>query len=115
MSEGQTIESLNLKKPLDKMTAKELRELVIDKMPQIVGASGMDKDQLLKEIKEELGLVEESGSNPYKDQIASSKRKIKELQAKKKELSGTEAKRDKDKYRREIKKLKRLTRRLSAS
>ena len=46
--------NLDLKKPLDKMTAKELRQLAIEKIPQITGASGMDKDQLVKAIKEVL-------------------------------------------------------------
>lgn len=116
MSEEISVESLNLKKPLDKMTAKELRELVMEKMPQIVGASGMTKDQLLQEIKEFLGLEDdESGGNPYKDQIASCKRKIKELRAQKAELQGAESKQEREKYRKQIKKIKRLTRRLAAS
>ena len=42
---------LELKKPLDKMTAKELRQLAIDQIPQITGASGMDREQLLAAIK----------------------------------------------------------------
>ncbi len=116
MSEELKIESLNLKKPLDKMTAKELRELSIDKFPQIVGASGMGKDELLVQIKEVLGIAEEgSGRNPYKEQIAGCKRTIKDLRNKKQELSGTEVKREKDALRKKIKKMKRLTRRLSAN
>ena len=116
MSDELKIESLNLKKPLDKMTAKELRELSMDKFPQIVGASGMDKDELLAQIKEVLGLGgEDSGENPYREQIINCKRNIKEMRARKQELSGPEATQEKDKLRKKIKKLKRLTRRLSAS
>ena len=44
MSEGL---QLDLKKPLDKMTAKELRELVLKQIPQVTGASGLGKDELL--------------------------------------------------------------------
>ena len=116
MSEELKIESLNLKKPLDKMTAKELRELSIEKFPQIVGASGMGKDELLEHIKEELGIAGEgSGQNPYKEQIASCKRTIKDLRAQKQELAGSEARKEKDALRKKIKKMKRLTRRLSAN
>ena len=50
-----------LKKPLDKMTVKELKDLAIAKIPQIVGASGMHKEDLLAAIKENLGIVEEEG------------------------------------------------------
>ena len=53
---------LELKKPLDKMTAKELRQLVIEKIPQITGASGMDKETLLASIKEVMGITDEEGS-----------------------------------------------------
>ena len=116
MSEELKIESLNLKKPLDKMTAKELRELSMDKFPQIVGASGMGKDELLAQIKEALGLGgEDTGENPYKEQIFSCKRNIREMRSQKQALSGAEAKQEKDKLRKKIKKMKRLTRRLAAS
>ncbi len=52
MSEGLQLE---LKKPLEKMTAKELRELSMKQLPQVVGASGMGKEELLAEIKKVLG------------------------------------------------------------
>lgn len=116
MSEELKIESLNLKKPLDRMTAKELRELSMEKIPQIVGASGMGKDEVLARIKEVFGLGEEgSGANPYKEQIASCKRTIKEMRVQKHNLSGSDAKQEKDKLRKKIKKMKRLTRRLASS
>ena len=59
MSEGL---QLDLKKPLDKMTAKELRELVLKQIPQVTGASGLGKDELLVQIKEVLGIGGEEGS-----------------------------------------------------
>ena len=49
MSDGM---QLDLKKPLDKMTAKELRDLVLKQIPQITGASGLGKEELLVQIKE---------------------------------------------------------------
>ncbi len=109
-----SLESLNLQKPLEKMTAKELRELAIDKIPQITGASGMDKDELLKEIKELAGISEKDKVNPYKEQIWSIKKEIKDLQAKKAEIPA-ENKEEREKVRRQLKNLKRRTRRLAES
>ncbi|MDP3427865.1 MAG: hypothetical protein Q8S17_10885 [Humidesulfovibrio sp.] len=60
-----TFESLGLTKTLDKMTAKELRAVVVAKIPSIVGASGMQKDDLVKAIKEVFGIVDtECGVSP---------------------------------------------------
>ena len=47
MAEEIAFEDLGLKKPLDKMTAKELRDMVIAKLPMISGVSGMDKDAII--------------------------------------------------------------------
>lgn len=114
MTEEITLESLNLKKPLEKMTAKELRELAIEKIPQIVGASGMEKDELLQNIKEVFGLTdEETQGSPYKDQIGNLKREIKTIRAQKLDLPQSERK-TKDRLRKRIKKMKRHTRRLAA-
>jgi predicted ATPase len=106
---------LELKKPLDKMTAKELRQLVIDKIPQITGASGMDKETLLSSIKEVMGITDEEGSagKAYKEQISSLKKKIKDLQAQKLELPKSE-KNVRQALRKKIHTLKKRTRRLSA-
>ncbi len=48
----------NKEKPLDKMTAKELRELAIN-IPDISGVHGMNKDELVSAIKKSRGIVEE--------------------------------------------------------
>ncbi|MFW5731011.1 MAG: hypothetical protein ACOCV7_05125 [Desulfonatronovibrionaceae bacterium] len=107
--------NLELKKPLNKMTAKELRQLAMEKIPQITGASGMDKDSLLEAIKEVLGITDEEGSTKkaYQEQIKSLKLKIKELQAKKLDLPKTE-KKARESLRKQIHRLKKRTRRLSA-
>jgi hypothetical protein len=111
MSVELTLESLGLKKPLDKMTAKELRELVMAKIPQITGASGMTKEALVPAIKEVLGIHEaEPGVNPYKDQILATKRTIKEMRGQKAEAPTRKAK---EIMRRKINKLKKRTRRLA--
>ncbi|WP_461209613.1 hypothetical protein [Desulfocurvus sp. DL9XJH121] len=114
MSDELTLESLDLKKPLDKMTQKELRELCMEKIPQITGASGMSKEELLPAIKEVLGIVEEEGeqSNPYKDQILGIKRKINGLRTAKAE---SKERAQREILRKKINKLKKRTRRLSAA
>ncbi len=114
MSEELTLESLELKKPLEKLTAKEMRELVIDKLPMITGASGMDKDDLLARIKEVLGIEDddENKVNPYKAQIQTLKKEIRDLRSKKTEI---ESRKEREIIRRKINKLKKRTRRLAAA
>ena len=104
--------TLELKKPLDKMTAKELRALVVaKKIPSIVGASGMQKEELVAAIKGVFGIVEEEGAiSPYKDQIFSMKRQIREMRVQK---TGVAARQERTQLRRKINKLKKRTRRLS--
>lgn len=106
-----TFESLGLTKPLDKMTAKELRALIVAKIPSIVGASGMQKDELVKSIKEVFGIVDtEGGISPYKDQIFTLKKTIRDMRV----MKGTvEARQERTKVRRKINKLKKRTRRLA--
>lgn len=105
---------LELKKPLEKMTAKELRDLVINQLPMIQGASGMDKDTLLKEIKAALGMTEEGGGvSPYKAQIHGLKAKIRSLRKTKVAVEGEGARGQKDTLRRRINKLKKRSRRLA--
>ncbi|MDK2955062.1 MAG: hypothetical protein PWQ57_558 [Desulfovibrionales bacterium] len=114
MSEELTLESLNLKKPLDKMTAKELRQLALEKFPNIVGASGMGKDDLVAQMKDTLGIVDdgEGGVSPYKDQIHSLKRQIRGLREDRLKLT---VRKEREYIRRKINKLKKRTRRLAQS
>ncbi len=114
MSEEITLESLELKKPLEKMTAKELRQLAMDKIPQIVGASGMQKEELLEKIKEVLGIEEDTGVSPYKEQILEIKKEIKRLREEKLAIPRRNRK-ERDKIRKRIKKLRRKTRTLASS
>lgn len=104
--------TLDLKKPLDKMTAKELRDLVIAQIPSIQGASGMDKEEIIKAIKEVLGITEEKGgASPYKAQILSMKGQMKELRAKK--AAEGVSRKEKDIIRRKVNKLKKRSRNLA--
>ena len=47
-----------MKKPLEKMTVKDLREMAKD-MPGIVGVHGMKKEELIEAIKEVKGIKDE--------------------------------------------------------
>ena len=109
MSEDKiTLESLALKKPLDKMTTKELREICINKMPLIAGVSGMDKAAIITNVKEFLGIVEEEGAvSPYKDQIFTIKSQIRTMRDDKVKI---ESRKDRSLIRRKINKLKKRTR-----
>ena len=69
-------DELGLTKPLEKMTAKELRALCVAKLPMIVGASGKSKEELVANIKELFGIVEEAQTSPYKKQIFEIKRQM---------------------------------------
>jgi hypothetical protein len=103
-----------LTKPLNKMTVKELKDLAMTSFPQIVGASGMQKEELLAEIKQLLGIVEgEGGASPYAQQIATLKKTIAELKVQKNEIPKAQRS-AREKVRRQIHDLKKKTRRLAA-
>ncbi len=95
-------------KPLEKMTAKELRE-VAKEIPEITGVHGMNKDELVSAIKAARGIVEDK-----KRRSDASVREIKKrIKALKTERQGAIAENDKKKsavYRRRISRLKKKTR-----
>ncbi|MDA8305673.1 MAG: transcription termination factor Rho [Deltaproteobacteria bacterium] len=96
-------------KPLDKMTAKELRELALS-MGGIVGVHGMNKTELISAIKEERGIVDEKGKRKSFD-VRELKAKIKEIKEKRlKAIEDGNAKLA-DSFRRRISNLKKKTRR----
>lgn len=105
---GQKKEKTKKEKPLERMTAKELREVALE-IPDITGAHGMNKDELISAIKESRGIVEE------KKKKAVPVREIKEKIAKLKELR-EQARQEGDQkkvdtLRRRISRLKKKTRR----
>ena len=95
-------------KPLDKMTVKELR-VVAKEIPEIIGVHGMNKEDLLSEIKKAKGIVEA----PKKGAGASTKSlkaKIKVLKSKKAEAKTAADKKKTAVFRRKIARLKKKTR-----
>ncbi len=71
-------------KPLEKMTAKELRELAIT-LSEITGAYGMNKAELINAIKLSRGIEIES-KKKTSSEVREIKKKIKELKAKRETL-----------------------------
>ncbi|RPH51996.1 MAG: transcription termination factor Rho [Desulfobacteraceae bacterium] len=96
-------------KPLDKMTAKELRELAKE-IPGITGAHGMNKPELISSIKQAKGIAEV----PMKksdSSVRELKVKLKTLKAKRVTALESDNARMALIYRRRITKLKKKTRR----
>jgi len=74
-------------KPLEKMTAKELRETAIA-TGEIVGASGMNKEELLSAIRQVRGIDEPAGKKTDSG-VREMKKKMKEMKEKYQEALDT--------------------------
>lgn len=97
-------------KPLDKMTAKELRELGLS-LGSIVGVHGMNKLELIAAIKEAKGIVDQGGTKKASIDVRSIKAKIKELKVKRMDAKEAGNNKMADALRRRISNLKKKTRR----
>lgn len=98
-------------KPLERMTAKELREVAL-KIPEIVGVHAMNKAELLGAIKEARGIVDDKvkKSGVSTREI---KKKIHELRVLKAQASEAKEKTKVKILRRRIGRLKKKTRRVA--
>ena len=96
-------------KPLEKMTAKELRE-VGRQLPEITGVYGMNKAELVSAIKKARGIIEETTATPDAS-VREIKKKIISLKANRENALNDNDKKMADIYRRRIIKLKKKTRR----
>ena len=96
-------------KPLDKMTAKELREIAL-KIPEITGVHGMNKAELLATIKQERGMVDEEKKKTDVS-VRDIKKKIQALKVQKAEAHEQGDKPKATVLRRRISRLKKKTRR----
>jgi hypothetical protein len=65
-------------KPLDRMTATELRKYALD-LGGITGVHGMNKEELLAAVKEVKGIVDESKKTVKTVNMRELKQKVKEL------------------------------------
>jgi hypothetical protein len=96
-------------KPLDKMTAKELREIAL-KIPEITGVHGMNKAELLATIKKERGIADEEKKKTDVS-VRDIKKKIQALKVQKTEAHEQGDKARTTVLRRRISRLKKKTRR----
>ncbi|MBU0514641.1 MAG: transcription termination factor Rho [Proteobacteria bacterium] len=104
-------ERVKKEKPLDKMTAKELRELALAET-KIVGVHGMNKAELLAAIKDERGIVEEKKKKGGDVRVI--KKKIKALREEKEAAAAEGDKQRTQVLRRRISRLRKKTRRAAA-
>jgi hypothetical protein len=95
-------------KPLDKMTAKELRDVALT-IPEISGVHGMNKEEVLSAIKKARGIKEDRGKKGERS-MRQLKEKIMELRQKKTEAQEQKNKKGIDLLRRRIGRLKKKTR-----
>ena len=96
-------------KPLEKMTAKELRE-VGKQIPEITGVYGMNKAELISAIKKARGIIEDITAKPDAS-VREIKKKIRLFKANRENALDNNDKKMADIYRRRIIKLKKKTRR----
>lgn len=96
-------------KPLEKMTAKELRE-VGKQIPEITGVYGMNKAELISAIKKARGIIEDVVATSDSS-VREIKKKIKSLKISRENALNDNDRKMADIYRRRIVKLKKKTRR----
>jgi len=100
-------------KPLEKMTAKELREYALG-LGEITGVHGMNKEELLAAIKKVKGIKAEAKKKAEAVTVRDLKIKAKELRAKKLEaMAAGEPRKKIDILRRKANRLKKRTRKVA--
>lgn len=99
-------------KPLEKMTATELRE-VAKEISEIIGAHGMNKPELIAAIKKARGIDEETPRRSRRS-IRDIKKKIRALRSKLESAADQNDKKMAAIYRRRISRLKKKARRAVA-
>lgn len=105
---GKKKEKEKKEKPLEKMTATELRELALT-LEGITGVHAMNKNELIAAVKEAKGIVEEKSKKAV--DVRAIKAKIRELQEKKESAKEAGNAKLADAFRRRISNLKKRTRR----
>ena len=96
-------------KPLEKMTAKELREIGKE-IPEITGVYGMNKVELVSAIKKARGITEDL-TKKTDSSVREIKRKVKALKADREAALNDNDHKMAKIYRRRLTKLKKKTRR----
>ena len=96
-------------KPLEKMTAKELREVAMQ-IPEISGVHGMNKPELITAIRKARG-IEEPAAQQSDASVRDIKKQIKAIKALRDSALAADDRRMAGIYRRRISRLKKKTRR----
>ena len=104
-----TVEAPEDEKPLEKMTAPELKE-VAGKIPGVTGVTAMKKADLIALIKEYRGIVDEEPKKVETSKIQNLKKKIVDLKAAKAAAQDEKNKKEVNILRRRINRLKKMTR-----
>lgn len=99
-------------KPLEKLTAKELREIALG-IEGVTGVHAMNKAELINVIKKARGIVDEKKRDTTVD-VRALKAKIRELKKKREEAREARDWKMVDILRRRISRLKKKTRRAAA-
>ena len=99
----------DLKKPLEKMTVKDLREMAKD-MPGIVGVHGMKKEELIVAVKEVKGIKDEPVKKTSAS-IAEIKKQIKAIKIQRQDALEAKDRKMATIYKRRISRLKKKSRR----
>ena len=97
-------------KPLEKHTAPELRDIA-KQLPEVTGASGMNKAELIAVIKKARGIEETGRKKQSEVSVREIKAKIRELKKKRQEFLERDDRKMADIFRRRISRLKKKTRR----
>jgi hypothetical protein len=100
------------KKPLEKHTVKELREMALA-LGGISGVSAMKKEELIKAIKEAKGVPLKAVREKPVESVVDLKKKLRELRAKREELKEKGDRLQALYLKRKISRLKKKTRRLA--
>lgn len=105
MADKQTKE-----KPLEKMTAKELREVALE-IDGIVGVHSMNKPELVAALKEAKGIVDDDNKNVDPAAVREAKKNLAQLKAKREEMRAAGASNNElNVMRRRLSRIKKLTR-----
>ena len=96
-------------KPLEKMTATELREIG-KQLPEITGVYGMNKAELVSAIKKARGIEEDTGKKTDSS-VREIKKRIRALKDERENALNNKDERMAEIYRRRITRLKKKTRR----
>lgn len=97
-------------KPLEKHTAPELRDIAKE-LPDVTGASGMNKSELIAVIKKARGIEDSGRKKQSETSVRQIKERIRELKKKRQEFLENDDRKMADIFRKRISRLKKKTRR----